>query len=185
MTIPTLLTLMRLFLIPAFVIAFYLPWHFAKIVATSIFILAALTDFLDGYLARSLKQSTPFGAFLDPVVDKLIVVTALLMIVGELHSFYVTIPATVIVGREILVSALREWMAEVGKSANVAVSFIGKIKTVMQMLAVILLLLFSSHDLFKITGITFLYVAASLTLISMLMYIKAAWPNLTFTAKKG
>lgn len=185
MTIPTLLTLLRLFLIPAFVLFFYLPWHPAKIIAVVIFILGAITDFLDGYLARSLKQATRFGAFLDPVVDKLIVVTALLMIVGELHAIYVTIPTAVIVGREILVSSLREWMAEVGKSTSIAVSFIAKIKTTVQMLAVVFLLLFSWHSAFKITGIILLYVATLLTLFSMVMYIKTAWSSLTFAKENG
>lgn len=185
MTIPTFLTLSRLFLLPAFVIAFYLPWHFAKLAAVCIFIIGAVTDYLDGYLARSLQQATEFGAFLDPVVDKLIVATALLLIVEEVHVIYVTIPAAVIVAREILVSALREWMAEIGKRANVAVTLIGKIKTTIQMLAVISLLLLSWHEAFKIAGIILLYIAVFLTLISMVMYIKAAWPNLTFSKDKG
>jgi len=182
MSVPNFLTLLRLLFIPIFVLGFYIPWRYAHVLASSIFVLGALTDALDGYLARNLNQVTKFGAFLDPVVDKLIVVIALLLIVGEMGTMYVTIPALVIVGREIIVSALREWMAEIGKRTSVAVSFVGKIKTALQMCAVIVLLLYSPeyNVSLKITGIILLYISSLLTLWSMVMYIKVAWPDLTF-----
>jgi len=190
MSIPNFLTIIRLLLIPTFVLAFYLPWRTAHIIATVIFVVGAVTDLLDGYLARSLKQDTKFGAFLDPVVDKLIVVTALLLVVGAFGEAYVTIPSVVIIGREIMVSALREWMSEIGKRTSVAVGFVGKVKTAIQMVAVILLLLYLLYVqedavIFKIVGVSLLYTAAFLTLFSMVIYIKAAWPDLTFRKEKG
>jgi CDP-diacylglycerol---glycerol-3-phosphate 3-phosphatidyltransferase len=185
--IPNILTLSRLIMIPVFVLAFYLPWRFAHVLAAGVFALGAITDLLDGYLARSLKQITSFGAFLDPVVDKLVVAVALLLIVGDLSSVYVTIPAAIIVGREIIVSALREWMAEIGKRTSVAVSFVGKIKTTAQMVSIVLLLFAVPQDSagIKIIGIILLYVAALLTLWSMVMYMKAAWLDLTLNKEKG
>lgn len=187
MSIPNFLTLLRLLFIPIFVLGFYIPWRYAHVLVTGVFVLGALTDALDGYLARNLNQVTKFGAFLDPVVDKLMVVIALLLIVSEMNAVYVTLPAIIIVGREIIVSALREWMAELGKRTSVAVSFIGKVKTATQMLAVILLLLYTPQCSLwlKIAGIGLLYVAALLTLWSMFMYIKAAWPDLTFGKDSG
>lgn len=186
MNIPNLLTFFRILLIPAIAVIFYLPWEFSHIAASGIFILASITDWLDGYLARNLNQSTELGAFLDPVADKLMIAIALVMIVGELGVVYVTIPAAIIVGREIMISALREWMAEIGKRASVAVSYVAKIKTATQMVAVILLLLYTPHQklVFKMLGISLLYLAAILTLWSMVMYIKTAWPNLTLAKKK-
>ena len=143
--------------------------------------LAALTDWFDGYLARKLGQSSPFGAFLDPVADKLIVAVALVMLVQANPKWWFVIPAAVIVGREIAISALREWMAEIGERTQVAVSFIGKIKTTAQMIALLLLLYrqplwgFPTNEV----GVLLLYVAAILTLWSMVMYLKAAWPMLS------
>lgn len=187
MNIPNILTFIRIFLIPAFVLAFYLPWHYANVTAASIFVLAAITDWLDGYLARNLNQTTALGAFLDPVADKLIIATALVLIVGELGSAYVAIPAAIIVGREIAVSALREWMAELGKRASVAVGFVGKVKTTVQMIALILLLLYQPQQqiYLKFLGIFALYLAAILTLWSMIMYLKIAWPDLTLAKEKA
>lgn len=189
MNIPNILTLIRLFLIPTFAFIFILPWRYAHAVATAIFVFAALTDWLDGYLARNLNQTTILGAFLDPVVDKLMVVIALVLVVGEMGAVYVTIPALIIVGREIIVSALREWMAEIGKRTSVAVSFLGKIKTTIQMFAVALLLLYTPQNyaplLTKLSGVLLLYAAAILTLWSMILYLKAAWPDLTLTPEKG
>ena len=140
MNIPNTLTLFRIALIPVFVILFYLPFSWSFLASAMVFVLAAVTDWLDGYLARRLNQSTSFGAFLDPVADKLMVVIAIVLLVNEQQTAWFTIPALVVVGREILVSALREWMAEIGKRTSVAVSWLGKVKTFVQMLAIITLL---------------------------------------------
>ncbi len=122
MNIPNLLTVLRVLLIPFFILLFYLPFHWSYLAASAVFTVAALTDWLDGYLARRLQQSTPFGAFLDPVADKLMVAVALVLLVGEHANLWLTLPAAIIIGREIVVSALREWMAELGARAQVAVS---------------------------------------------------------------
>ena len=174
--IPNIITMMRIFLIPVFVVIFYLPIRHVDILTAGIFCLAGFTDWLDGFLARKLNQTTRFGAFLDPVADKLIVAVALVMIVGDFGSVWITIPAMIIVGREIMISALREWMAEIGKRANVAVSHVGKVKTVMQMLAIIILLA-NPSDLtidWVLLGVVMMYLAAALTIWSMLVYLKAA-----------
>ncbi len=182
-TIPNILTLLRIALIPVFVLVYYLPLSWAHLLTTAIFGLAALTDWFDGYLARRLGQSSPFGAFLDPVADKLMVAAALIMLVQSNPSPWFVVPATVIVGREIVVSALREWMAEIGERAQVAVSLIGKIKTTAQMIA--LLLLLYRQDIWGLPthaiGVVLLYLAAALTLWSMMIYLRAAWPLLSST----
>ncbi len=181
MGIPNLLTWLRILLVPIFVLLFYLPFHTSRVIATLIFCFAAMTDWLDGYLARSWGQVSKLGTFLDPVADKLTVATALILLVGEHQLPYLSIPAIVIVGREITVSALREWMAEVGKRASVAVSFLGKIKTTLQMSAVILLLLYQPDGgpaLLGSIGYVCLCSAAGLTLWSMCLYLKAAWRDL-------
>lgn len=181
--IPNLLTWLRIFLIPVFVAVFYLSDqtlspHQKNLIATSVFLLAALTDWLDGYLARKLNQTSAFGAFLDPVADKLMVAAALLILVklGRADA----IIAFVIIGREITISALREWMAKVGASKSIAVSMLGKIKTSFQMLA--LLLLLYHQELFGINcqaiGELLLYLAALLTLWSMGYYLMRAMPQL-------
>ena len=139
-TTPTMLTLLRIGLIPVFVLFFYLPVSWSHLAATAIFSLAAITDWFDGYLARKLGQTSSFGAFLDPVADKLMVAVALILIVQDEPTPWLAIPAAVIIGREITVSALREWMAEIGKSSKVAVSQIGKVKTTAQMIAMIVLI---------------------------------------------
>ncbi|MGH1470113.1 MAG: CDP-diacylglycerol--glycerol-3-phosphate 3-phosphatidyltransferase [Cellvibrionaceae bacterium] len=180
MTLANQLTLLRIAFIPLLVIIFYTPFKWHYLVGSIIFSIAAITDWLDGYVARKYDQATAFGAFLDPVADKLMVVVALVLLV-ELHaSPWFAIPAVVIVGREIVISALREWMAELGKRASVAVSYLGKIKTTVQMAAIIVLLAFEpvSGSFFTVVGYILLYVAAFLTLWSMLLYIKAAWPVL-------
>ncbi len=163
--------------------AFYLPGKFGHIAATVFFAFACFTDWFDGYLARNLNQFTKFGAFLDPVADKLVISTALMLIVAELGKFYVVIPAVIIIGREIAISALREWMAEIGKRTSVAVNYVAKVKTTLQMLAVGSLLLYCpSCDTgykFLVLGVFLLYVSAGMTLWSMYMYIKVAWPDLT------
>lgn len=182
-TIPNILTLLRIALIPVFMLVYYLPFSWAHLLTTAIFGLAALTDWFDGYLARRLKQSSPFGAFLDPVADKLIVAVALIMLVQSNPTLWFVVPAAVIVGREIAISALREWMAEIGERAQVRVSVIGKIKTTAQMIALLLLLYredlwaLPTHDI----GVVLLYVAAGLTLWSMVIYLRAAWPMLSAT----
>ena len=179
-SLPNLLTLMRIVLIPIFVGVFYLPFAWAHSVAAIIFAAAGFTDWLDGFLARKLKQMSPFGAFLDPVADKLLVATSLLLLVGAKDINYITLPAIVIVGREIVISALREWMAEVGNRASVTVNFIGKVKTAMQMLALFLLIAFPpALSYWGVIGFILLYLAAILTIWSMVIYIMIAWPELT------
>ncbi|MBL8381615.1 MAG: CDP-diacylglycerol--glycerol-3-phosphate 3-phosphatidyltransferase [Burkholderiales bacterium] len=184
LNIPNLLTLLRILLIPLVVGVFYLPDAWLSIeeknqAATFMFVLAAVTDWLDGWLARRLDQQSAFGAFLDPVADKLMVAAALVVLVhlGRCHS----IVALVIIGREIAISALREWMAQQGRARSVAVNALGKIKTIVQMIAIPLLLfhdnflgLFDAHVL----GQWFVWAAAALTLLSMLVYLRAAWPSL-------
>lgn len=177
MTLANQLTLMRIFLIPLFVVVFYLPFSWAHLVSSAIFSIAAITDWADGYVARKYNQSTPFGAFLDPVADKLMVAIALLLLVTLHHnSVWFVVAAAVIVGREIIISALREWMAELGQRASVAVSYIGKIKTTLQMTAIIVLLM--DIPLLLPVGFIALAGAAALTLWSMVLYLRAAWPFL-------
>ncbi|MFN3881352.1 MAG: CDP-diacylglycerol--glycerol-3-phosphate 3-phosphatidyltransferase [Nitrincola lacisaponensis] len=179
MKIPNLLTLLRIFLIPVFVIIYYIPGSWSSWVAAAVFGLAALTDWLDGYLARRLDQHSPFGAFLDPVADKLMVAVALVMLVETYATPMVTIPAVVIIGREIVISALREWMAEIGERTRVAVSMIGKVKTTLQMVAILVLIAVPPFSLLSWVGILTLYGAALLTLWSMFLYLRAAWPLLS------
>lgn len=186
MNVPNILTLLRILLIPVLVVVYCLPLTWAHSVAAIIFAVAAFTDWLDGYLARNLGQGTRFGAFLDPVADKLIVAVSLVLVVGQIGLVYLSIPAAIIVGREIVISALREWMAEIGKRAHVAVSGIAKVKTVAQMLALFMLLLYepNAQTWIKLLGVVLLYVAAILTLWSMMIYLKAAWWDLTLSADK-
>ncbi|MDV3503773.1 CDP-diacylglycerol--glycerol-3-phosphate 3-phosphatidyltransferase [Marinobacter sp. M-5] len=178
MNLPNILTMSRIVMIPVFVVIFYLPAQWSYLVSAAIFALAGATDWLDGYLARKLDQSTPFGAFLDPVADKLMVAVALTVLIEEHASLILTLPATIIIGREIVISALREWMAEMGSRASVAVSYIGKIKTTAQMVAIIALLAFPPGVFGAWIGTGLLYLAAVLTLWSMFLYLKAAWPDL-------
>ncbi|WP_020407262.1 CDP-diacylglycerol--glycerol-3-phosphate 3-phosphatidyltransferase [Hahella ganghwensis] len=179
LNLPNLLTLGRLALIPVIVLIYYLPFEGNYLTAAAIFALAGFTDWLDGFLARRWNQMTPFGAFLDPVADKVIVAVALAMLVEAHHTVLLTAPAIVIIGREIVISALREWMAEMGKRASIAVNFVGKVKTTCQMFAIIALLAFPPDTQGAILGMVLLYVAAVLTLWSMIVYLKAAWPELT------
>ncbi len=176
--IPTILTLARIVLIPVFVVFFYLPVAWAHIAATAIFVIAAITDWADGYLARKWNQTSPFGAFLDPVADKLMVAVALVLLVSTDPSPWLAIPAAIIIGREITISALREWMAELGERGTVAVSNLGKYKTIAQMIALPVLIF--NQPLFGIPiaglGMVMLYIAATLTLWSMVVYLRAAWP---------
>lgn len=178
MNLPNLLTISRILLIPVIVLVYYAPFSWVYMASAAIFALASVTDWLDGYLARKLNQTTPLGAFLDPVADKLIVAVSLAMLVEVHHSWILTIPAMVIIGREIVISALREWMAEMGKRASVAVNYIGKIKTTCQMIAIIVLLAFPPGNWMANLGLVLLYVASILTLWSMVVYLIAAWPDL-------
>jgi CDP-diacylglycerol--glycerol-3-phosphate 3-phosphatidyltransferase len=190
------LTIARIAMIPLVVVLFYLPTSWSNPAAAIVFILAAITDSLDGYLARRMGQTTALGAFLDPVADKLMVATALILLVSHdpphLNfikfdpQILITITAAVIVGREITISALREWMAEVGARAKVAVSNIGKIKTIFQMTGLSLMLFRSdvwTIPAFEI-GVYCLVAAAALTLWSMIVYLKAAWPDLVRTRSR-
>lgn len=185
MNIPNILTVLRVALIPIFILLFYLPYHWSYLAASSVFAVAAATDWLDGYLARRLEQSTPFGAFLDPVADKLMVAVALVLLVQAHANIWLTLPAAVIIGREIVVSALREWMAELGARAQVAVSNLGKWKTAAQMVALIILL-GNPPALTPVVlvGYSLLLVAAALTLWSMVNYLRAALPHLSTDVKK-
>lgn len=189
--VPNLLTFLRILAIPLFVGIFYFPhsWLLPEnqnLVATLIFASAAITDWLDGYLARVMNQTSAFGAFLDPVADKLMVSAALIVLVylGRLDAPV----ALIIIGREIAISALREWMAQIGKSKSVAVSFLGKIKTTSQMIAIPLLLY---HDAIgehfdpQLIGTWLIYIAAFLTLLSMFYYLKVALPLALKEEKKN
>jgi len=180
MTTPTILTLLRIGLIPVFVLLFYLPFEWARVATAIVFSLAAITDWLDGYLARKMGQTTAFGAFLDPVADKLMVVVALVMLVQSNPSPWMALPAAIIIGREITVSSLREWMAEIGHSGQVAVSKLGKLKTTCQLTALIMLLYRDPLLGLPIEsiGFVFLYAAAILTLWSMVIYLQKAWPSM-------
>ena len=170
---------MRVALIPVFIILFFMPFSWSYWAASAIFAFASFTDWLDGYLARRLNQSTPFGAFLDPVADKLIVAVALVLLVAEHNTLWLTLPAIIIICREIMVSALREWMAELGERAQVAVSNIGKWKTAAQMLALIILLANPpAITSWVMAGYGLLLVSAGLTLWSMWQYLRAAKPHL-------
>jgi len=178
MNLPNILTLSRILMIPLMVISFYWFGHDGKVGAAILFALAAVTDWFDGYLPRRLNQTTPLGAFLDPVADKLIVAVALVLLVESFSSMWLTIPASIIVGREIVISALREWMAELGKRANIAVSYVGKVKTALQMASITILMASEGHQLLVQAGYITLYLAAVLTIWSMLVYLRAAWPEL-------
>lgn len=177
---PNSLTLFRIIVIPLVIVFFLLPHGWARPVAALVFVLAGITDWLDGYLARRLNQMSGFGAFLDPVADKLMVSTALVLLVAADPRPMMAIIAAIIIGREITVSALREWMASLGERANVAVSMIGKLKTTMQIIG--LSFLIYQHDLLGLPtyriGEVLLLVAAVLTIASMVDYLRAAWPAL-------
>ena len=179
-TLPTAITLFRIVLIPLFVLAFYLPFKGANLVAAGIFALASVSDWVDGYLARVLRQESSFGAFLDPVADKLMVVVAVVLIVQENPSIYVALPSVIIVAREISVSALREWMATLGDAAVVKVDFVGKAKTATQLVSLLLMIYADPIEqipIFQI-GLVLYYLAAFFTIVSMVIYLRAAWPTM-------
>ena len=178
--VPTALTLFRIVLIPILIVVFYFPIPGSRTLSALIFMVAAFSDWLDGYLARKLDLTSRFGAFLDPVADKLIVVTALVVLLQENPSILFMVSTVVIIGREITISALREWMAEIGQRTSVSVSYIGKIKTAVQMLAITLLLY--QADIAGVSaytaGLYILYISVALTLWSMMQYLIIAWPAL-------
>ena len=179
-TIPTALTLFRIALLPVMVLVFYGGFRGANIAAATIFILAAITDWLDGWVARRYDMSSAFGAFLDPVADKLMVAVTLFLLVQENPTPLMAVTSAIIVGREISISALREWMAEIGQRATVRVATVGKVKTVMQIVAIVVLLY--QHDLVALRpfyiGESLLVIAAVLTIWSGVLYLRAAWPIL-------
>ncbi|MDG1923624.1 MAG: CDP-diacylglycerol--glycerol-3-phosphate 3-phosphatidyltransferase, partial [Pseudomonadales bacterium] len=187
LSLPNLLTSLRIFLIPVLVLCFYLlPLDLRYLASAFIFSVASLTDWLDGYLARRMGQMTPFGAFLDPVADKLLVAVALILLVEAHASALLAIPALVIVGREIVVSALREWMSTHSDRSGVRVSMVAKVKTGFQMTAIIVLLAQGPNlsAPLVILGYLLLYIAAGLTLWSMWQYLLIAWPDLSSGMQK-
>ena len=189
MTVPTMLTLLRIVLIPVLVVVFYLPYDWTNFAAALVFAFASATDWLDGWIARRWNQYSAFGAFLDPVADKLMVAVALVIVVSVkdgAQALWMALFSAVIIGREIAVSALREWMAELGQRAKVKVASIGKIKTIVQMVALVCLLYqerWFGLPIYLI-GEWLLAAAALLTLWSGLAYLRAAWPTLKKDAKQ-
>ncbi len=188
-TIPNQITLFRIILIPIFIIVFYLPISWNNFGAFAVFWLAAVSDALDGYLARKLNQSSAFGAFIDPVADKLMVAAALIMIAEDFGVWWISVPAMIMIAREIFISALREFMSSKGKRDVVAVSTLGKYKTAAQMLGImgliwqpdydIPLIIFDfPHEILMFAAYAFYYVATILTIWTMIIYFKAAWPEL-------
>ena len=183
--VPNTLTWLRILMIPAIIGLFYLPYWWADPAACAAFALAGITDSLDGYYARKYGLTTRLGAFLDPVADKLIVASALVLIVSKDPRWFVVIVAIIIIGREIAVSALREWMAEIGARGRLAVSVWGKYKTILQIVG-LSCLLFRRDLLFLPTyliGLILTAVAAVLTLWSMILYLRLAWPELRGSAR--
>lgn len=184
LNIPNVLTLARIVLIPIFLLIAYWPPAIGvggheggmtrHIILTGLFVLAAITDWLDGYLARALNQSSAFGRFLDPVADKLMVAAALVVLVQWQPTISMAFAAIVIISREITISALREWMAELGARTSVAVSYVGKLKTTFQMIAISVFLL--NWKPIEPLAYVLLYAAVILTLWSMVIYLRAAWP---------
>jgi len=184
LTIPTILTLFRIALIPVLVVVFYWDHRLANILATAVFVAGAVTDILDGWIARKYQMYSAFGAFLDPVADKLAVAIALFLIVQWHHTVPIALLSAIIVGREITISALREWMAQVGAHGLVKVAGLGKLKTIVQMTAISCLIFrepLLGLPIFLI-GEWLLGVAAALTLWSGYDYLRAAWPTMV---KKG
>ena len=186
MNVPNSLTLFRIAIIPVFVGLFYLDAEWVNEVVTGLFVAAAVTDWLDGYLARRLRQTSAFGAFLDPVADKLMVAAALVLLLQADPRALIAIPAVVIIGREIAISALREWMAELGQRSTVRVAMVGKLKTAAQMLSITCLLYGKVPEtLVYKAGVVLLYIATAMTLWSMIVYLRAAWPLMSMDAPIG
>jgi CDP-diacylglycerol--glycerol-3-phosphate 3-phosphatidyltransferase len=183
LTLPTMLTLVRIALVPVLVILFYLPFQWSNLACVVVFVAAAITDWADGYIARRHGQMSRFGQFLDPVADKIMVATALILLV-ERQEFYpvvFAIAAAIIIGREITISALREWMSEIGERNLITVSWPGKLKTGFQMTAIGFLLYHDDIWFLPIAriGELLLYIAAALTLWSMWTYLTSAWPAMS------
>ena len=180
MNIANLVTISRVLLVPVIVLVYYSAMPFSQLIAALLFTIASITDWLDGYLARKLNQSSAFGAFLDPVADKLLVVMALVLLTANYPGPWFVIPTAIIIGREVFVSALREWMASRNLRDMVAVGFIGKVKTTVQMLAIIVLLAYTPDwpSVFMFAGYILLYLSAALSLWSMMIYLKKALPVL-------
>ena len=178
--LPNALSLARLAAVPLLIVAYLLPFQWSGLLAAGIFTLASLTDMLDGYLARKLGQESLLGAFLDPVADKVLTATALVLLIGGYGTLWITLPGVIIIGREVLVSALREWMAEMNRRGIVRVTLLGKVKTGMQMLAIIVLLLAEPRleSTTTLIGYGLLVVSVVFTLWSLLQYLCAAWPTL-------
>ncbi len=178
--LPTVLTLSRIAALPVAVFVYYLPFRYAHPMAAILVVLIGLTDFLDGYLARKWNQGTPFGAFLDPVADKLAVVVALIVIATTYNNLLITIAAMIVIGREIIISSLREWMASIGSQTSVAVQYVGKVKTMLQAVAILFLVWSNpaSPEWVFLCGAFFLFLAVVLTLWSMVVYLRKAWPTL-------
>jgi CDP-diacylglycerol--glycerol-3-phosphate 3-phosphatidyltransferase len=180
MTVPTMLTLLRIALVPVLVLFFYLPFSWSNLACTVVFVLAAVTDIADGYIARKTGQMSRFGEFLDPVADKIMVATALILLVQRQENYQVVfaLSAAIIIGRELTISALREWMSEIGEQALLKVSGVGKLKTIFQMTAIGVLLYHENMGWIPVAliGELLLYTAAALTLWSMWVYLKSAWP---------
>lgn len=185
MNIPLLLTWLRILAIPVIALFYLLPFPWAHPFAAVLLGLAAFTDWLDGYLARSLMQMTELGAFLDPVADKLLVSVALVMVLSAHLIPYLGVAAAIIIGREIAISALREWMSTIGKRVSVKVTNIAKFKTMLQMVALVMLVWYhpGSFPWILWVGPILLYSAAILTIWSMVIYLKTAWPDLTIPQK--
>jgi CDP-diacylglycerol--glycerol-3-phosphate 3-phosphatidyltransferase len=178
LNLATILTLFRIAAIPVVVVMFYAPFENARPIAAILFGIAAVTDFIDGWIARNFNQASRFGAFLDPVADKLMVVIVLVMLVQAQSSLWEDVIAMIIIGREITVSALREWMASIGESATVKVQFSGKLKTTFQMFGIAFMVWqkpIFGIDIYRV-GYVLLILAAILTIYSMFAYLKAAWP---------
>ncbi len=179
-TVPNVLTWLRILAIPLVVVLFYMPYKWSDPAAGLLFAAAGITDLLDGYYARKLNQTSRLGAFLDPVADKLIVAVALVLLVSKDPRAWVVMTAIIIIGREIAISALREWMAEIGQRRKVAVSFLGKLKTILQIVGLSMMLY--RWDIWFIPtynlGLILTLIAAVLTLASMVSYLRAAWPDL-------
>lgn len=189
-TIPNQITIFRILLIPIFILVFYLPISWNHFGAFAVFWIASVSDALDGYLARKLNQSSAFGAFIDPVADKLMVAAALIMIAADFQTWYIVIPAIIMISREIFISALREFMSSRGKRDTVAVSTLGKYKTAAQMLGIMgliwqpnydipLILFYFPHEILMFAAYGFYFIATVLTVWTMVVYFKAAWPELT------
>lgn len=187
MNLPIILTLLRIVLVPIFVVFYYLPVSWSHVAALMVFLIASITDWFDGYLARKWNQTSDFGAFLDPVADKLLVVAVLIALVEHYATLWITVPSMIIIGRELTISALREWMSTLGLRESVAVSDLGKVKTTMQLVAMGFLIY--EYRLFeiipvKLIGYICLYIATGLTLWSMWWYLHAAVKTLSVRGDK-